>query len=223
MAMLAGLVNATGFLGLGQLGLSHMSGVATQLGVGLADQQLSKVADFLVIIASFLVGSMLSGYLLKSKALEVGRNYDWLLLIEGGLLFAAVYWFSERPMFGAYSAACACGLQNALATRYSGAVVRSTHLTGILTDIGMMLGDALRGREVDKREMLLFTLITVGFVLGAGLGSVFFGVFGFAALCVPAVSCWLLALVYRVYKKHIDANANADLDKQTVVDSEDKA
>lgn len=211
--MLAGMVNATGFLGLGQLGLSHMSGVATQLGVGIAEQKLRIVVDFLVIILSFVVGSMLSGYLLKSKALEVGRNYDWLLLIEGGLLFAAVFLFSERLMFGAYCAACACGLQNALATRYSGAVVRSTHLTGILTDIGMMLGDWLRGRKVDKREMLLFLLIAVGFVFGAFLGGIFFTVWGFVSLCVPAVSCWLLAVAYRAYKKHINATVNASVDK----------
>lgn len=203
LAMLAGMVNVTGLLGLEQQGLSHLSGVATLLGASMLGQY-TVAARFLAVILSFMAGSFLSGYLLKSKALEVGRNYDWLLLIEGGLLFAAAYWFSASSFWGVYCASCACGVQNALATRYSAAVVRSTHLTGIFTDLGMMLGERLRGEAVDAREVLLFLLIIAGFVCGAFLGALLFRRYEFVALLVPAVCCWLLAFCYRLYRQRVN-------------------
>ncbi|WP_156312572.1 DUF1275 family protein [Marinagarivorans algicola] len=59
-------------------------------------------------------------------------------------------------------ASSACGLQNALITIYSGAVIRTTHTTGIFTDLGIMLGSKLRGEPFDKRKALLFLVIICG-------------------------------------------------------------
>lgn len=71
-------------------------------------------------------------------------------------------------------ASFACGMQNALVTTYSGAVVRTTHLTGLFTDFGIMLGEVLEGKEIDKRRLLLFILIISGFILGVELVGVFY-------------------------------------------------
>ncbi len=92
-------------------------------------------------------------------------------------------------------------MQNALATAYSGAVVRTTHLTGIFTDLGILMGSVLRGKEFDKRKGILFTLIIIGFVIGGMCGSILFGLMKFNALLVPGVMCLVLALAYRLYSR----------------------
>ncbi len=74
----------------------------------------------------------------------------------------AFYFLSRGVAIGQLAASAACGLQNAMATTYSGAIVRSTHLTGIFTDLGLMLGGKLRGNPVDKRKLMLFFTDFVG-------------------------------------------------------------
>ncbi|MFQ3221440.1 MAG: uncharacterized membrane protein YoaK (UPF0700 family), partial [Paraglaciecola sp.] len=103
--------------------------------------------------------------------------------------------------YGQYSASAACGIQNALATAYSGAVVRTTHLTGIFTDVGIMFGSVLRGKSFDKRKAILFMLIISGFILGGTFGAYTFSLYKFKALLVPGCICVILAVIYRVHCK----------------------
>src|SRR5690606_30403481 len=141
------------------------------------------------ILISFLIGSAISGYFLSSTSLKLGRHYDSMLVLEGLLLLGAIVCLREQLSLGHYLASAACGLQNALATRYSGAIVRTTHVTGVVTDLGLMFGAALRGESFDRRKCLLFLLIISGFVSGGALGFLLFDAFSVAALVFPAVSC----------------------------------
>ena len=146
-----------------------------------------------------MMGAAISGYFLRSGALKLGRNYSALLMLEASLLVLAVYFLTSDSVYGHYSASIACGLQNALATTYSGAVVRTTHVTGIFTDLGIMIGAKLRGEFFDNRKALLFLLIIVGFITGGALGAYGFEKLHFNALYIPAAICVLLALSYSIY------------------------
>ncbi|MDP4652208.1 MAG: DUF1275 domain-containing protein [Haliea sp.] len=200
LALVAGLVNAIGLLGFQHQSISHLSGTATLLGTGLVNATFFTALHLLLILVSFLVGAVISGYSLRSGALKLGHNYSGLLCLEAGLLFASIYFLTQGSFFGHYLASAACGLQNALATTYSGAVVRTTHVTGIFTDLGIMLGAKLRGEEFDSRKATLFLLIITGFILGGTVGAYTFSAYGFYSLIIPASICLLLALSYSAYK-----------------------
>lgn len=105
--------------------------------------------------------------------------------------------------YGAFVLNLVAGLVNALATIYSGEVVRTTHVTGVLTDLGIMLGARLRGEELDSRKATLFLLIIIGFIVGGALGAVLFAALGFHALVIPASICLLLALSYSTYRARV--------------------
>ena len=105
--------------------------------------------------------------------------------------------------YGHYFATAACGLQDSLVTTYSGAVIRTTHVTGIFTDLGIMLGAKLRGEAFDNRKAFLFLLIIVGFIVGGTLGAYGFSHLEFDALFIPAGMCVLLALSYSIYTSRI--------------------
>ncbi|TWX52260.1 YoaK family protein [Colwellia hornerae] len=204
LALVAGFINSVGLLGFNHQSISHLSGTATLLGVGVLDSSFSDTLHLVLILLSFLVGSAMSGYFLNSGSLKLGRNYSRLLILEAIIIFASMYFLSKGSLFGHYLASAACGLQNALVTTYSGAVVRTTHVTGIFTDLGLMLGSRLRGELFDKRKAILFLLIITGFIVGGVFGAYFFSIFKFNALLIPAVICLLLALFYSVYSTKVN-------------------
>jgi len=198
LALLAGIVNAVGLLGFQHQSISHLSGTATLLGTSLLNS-IDSSLHLVGVLLSFLLGAMVSGLLLSGVSLKLGRHYDSLLLIEGLLLLIAIYFLNDGSLLGHYFASAACGLQNALATTYSGAVVRTTHVTGIFTDLGIQLGSALRGEALDKRKAMLFLLIISGFILGGLCGGLLYARLEFMALIVPAIICFVLALSYKIY------------------------
>lgn len=199
LALIAGFINAVGLLGFNHQSISHLSGTATLLGSGILNSDFFTTIHLGLILISFLIGSMISGYFLTGGSLRLGRNYSRLLTLEGIFIFTSFYFLSKDSLIGHYLASIACGLQNALVTTYSGAVIRTTHVTGIFTDLGIMLGSKLRGELFDKRKAILFLLIIAGFIVGGILGSYFFGILQFSALLIPAFICWLLALFYSIY------------------------
>ena len=199
LALVAGCVNAVGLLSFEHQAVSHLSGTATLLGADLMQGNSLDALHLFGVLLSFLVGSGIAGFLLHSSALKLGRHYDTALLIEAGLLLGALWLLFNGSGYGHFLASAACGLQNALATTYSGAIVRTTHVTGIFTDLGIMFGRVLRGETLDKRKAKLFGLIILGFILGGLAGAWLFAKLSFAALYAPSAICILLALTYRVY------------------------
>lgn len=189
LACVAGAVNAVALLGLDHQAVSHVTGSAARLGLGLAGDASVPAARLAWLVGAFAAGAVLSGLLIPSSTLVFGRIYGVALLIEAALLASAVPLSSRGAFTGELLAAAACGLQNGMATTYSGAVVRTTHVTGVVTDLGLSLGHALRGAGFDRRRVTLHATLLAGFVLGAALGGLAWSRWGHAALYAPALVC----------------------------------
>jgi uncharacterized membrane protein YoaK (UPF0700 family) len=200
LALLAGAINAIGLLGFQHQAVSHLSGTATLLGTQLFNNW-TAAGQLAAILVSFLIGSAISGFMLSNRSLRLVRQYEWLLCLEGVMLIASACVLMTGNLIGILLASGACGLQNAFATTFSGAVVRTTHVTGIFTDLGIMLGASLRGEPFDRRKAALLITIVAGFVFGGVAGALLFSALAFSALFVPAGLCIALALVYRIYRK----------------------
>ncbi|PKG58700.1 DUF1275 domain-containing protein [Shewanella sp. Choline-02u-19] len=200
LALTAGCINAIGLMGFEHQSVSHLSGTATLVGTQLLNSSPKMLFHLIGLLVSFMLGATLSGALLSGSSVKLGRHYDTLLIIEASLLLFAIYFLQGGTYFGHYLASAACGLQNALATTYSGAIVRTTHVTGIFTDLGIMLGGWFKGEIFDKRKAVLFLLIITGFICGGTIGAVLFHHFQFYALSIPAGICIILAISYRLYK-----------------------
>ncbi len=198
LALLAGITNSVGLLGFQHQSISHLSGTATLLGTQLLAFNQSSW-HLLFIIVSFILGSSLSSLIVGCTALKLKRNYNYALIIESVLLFLAMLVLKNGSQWGHYFASAACGLQNGLVTTYSGAVVRTTHVTGVLTDLGIMLGMKLKGEAIQHRRLALYLLIAFGFIFGGAIGGYFYPILGTNTLAIPATLCALLALSYSVY------------------------
>ncbi|MGO1296400.1 MAG: YoaK family protein [Vibrio sp.] len=203
LALVAGFVNAIGLISFEHQSVSHLSGTATLLGTSFLSSSFKSIIHLLGVLLSFLTGASIAGFLLHGSTLKLGKHYDTALFLESCLLLISLGFLSHGSFYGHFFASAACGLQNALATKYSGAVIRTTHVTGIFTDIGIMIGGLLRGEVLDRRKVKLFLLIIIGFIMGGTGGAFFYELFKFTALLFPAAVCLLISVGYRVYsKKH---------------------
>ncbi|WP_337244924.1 YoaK family protein [Luteimonas sp. gir] len=200
LACIAGMVNVTGYLGFEHLAVSHLTGTTSLLGAALADGDWRSVRHLWAILIAFSLGAMLSGLIIQDSALRLGRRYGAALALESALLLAAVPLFSSQPLNGALLAAMACGLQNAMVTTYSGAIVRTTHLSGMFTDLGIGLGHLIRGKPLPMRRLTLSGLIISGFLGGGVLGTWLFRALHYHALLIPAALTGLTGLGYAGYR-----------------------
>ncbi len=201
LSSVAGMVNVVGFLGFEHQAVSHMTGSTSQLGMAIAQGDWRAVGHLWGLLIAFSLGAMLSGLLIQADTLQLGRRYGVALAIESALLLVAIPLFEQQQIWGALAAAMACGLQNAMATTFSGAVVRTTHLSGMFTDLGIGLGHLLRGLPLQVRRLTLSGLIISGFLGGGIIGAWLFMHFRYDALLAPALLTGLAGMVYVMYQQ----------------------
>lgn len=201
LSVLAGSVNVIGLTSFDHQASSHVSGTVSRLGADFLVNSASSI-HLLLVLFSFLCGAILSGLLIDNTALKMGRHYGSALTIESFLLIIAFYTLREDLSMGSYFASMACGLQNALFTTFSGATLRTTHVTGVFTDLGLMIGQRIKGQKFDRRKAILFALILIGFLLGSIIGAWLFSLYSFNALFFPIILCFLLAFSYWLFYKN---------------------
>ncbi len=199
LAFIAGLVNVVGLLGFEHQAVTHLTGTTSLLAAALADRDTKAALRFAALIGSFLAGTALSGFIIQDSTLQLGRRYGLALFLESVLLCAAVPLLDGNRMAGLYAAACACGLQNAMVSAYSGTVVRTTHLSGMFTDLGIFIGHALRGLPVDALRLRLCLLVISAFLCGGVAGAAAFRHLGNAALFLPGGLTAAASLTYGLH------------------------
>jgi len=188
LAFTAGVVDVTGFLGLRQF-TSHMSGVTATLAVEFGTQSVGVLLRPALVLGCFLAGAAFCAVVVNW---ERRRNRESLfavpVAIEALLLAAVALFGGTEHLFASLSVmGFSMGLQNAVITKISDAEIRTTHVTGTITDIGIELGRLFywnrtpRGIEVraDRRKLALLTMLVVLFFGGGALSALVFHRVGF--------------------------------------------
>jgi uncharacterized membrane protein YoaK (UPF0700 family) len=191
LAFTAGSINAGAFLAAGRF-VTHMTGFGTLFGVEVANLRWEGALGILAVPAFFLMGTMVSAYMVDHRFHRGKRpHYDWVMLLEVLCLVAAAVggqmnWFGNfgEPLklksdFTLLALLCmASGLQNAAITSATGSSVRTTHLTGITTDlgIGIVRALALKGRGKTHGQEVRANWLRAGTIISFYAGSVAGGI-----------------------------------------------
>jgi uncharacterized membrane protein YoaK (UPF0700 family) len=194
LALAAGSVNAIAIMSFNHQGVSHLSGISTLLGIEAVGANASAATLLGLVLLAFLAGAAISGFLIGGKSLALSWRYSVALFGEAALLVAAMFLLDRGSVAGHLLASAACGLQNAMTSTYSGAVVRTTHVTGLFTDLGVSLGLRLRGEAWDRRRVWLSIALIGGFILGGALGAWGFSMARYLALLFPAALAAILGV-----------------------------
>ncbi len=200
LAFSAGIINAIALLGFAHQGATHVTGNFSRFSIAISHHDTSNAMQILTALLSFFSGAILSGIIVRDGHLKMGRRYGVALGIESALLFASVFAFSRNPVWGEYLAGMAAGLQNGLVSTYSGAIVRTTHLTGLVTDLGVLIGHYLRGLPVDSKRIKLFLILIGSFTGGGIMGSFLFSKMQNNAMIFPAFLIGLTAAGYMIIR-----------------------
>lgn len=217
LSWVAGYTNALTILTCGQV-TSHLSGSVSEIGVHLAELHGRMAAYYVGLVGMFLCGAFAAGAMTEFARLRRHQSIYVLPMATEGLLLGVFALLVDRQVRGAlggddaklwltFVPSFAMGLQNATITRISGGVIRTTHVTGVVTDLGLALSQiafrllGLRHRLDDRRayqerwRALLLLSIPGSFALGAGLGTLAHDHIPAYAM-LPAVA-FLLFLVVR--------------------------
>ena len=132
----------------------------------------------------------MAGVFVGATRLLPSRRYGAVMMFEGILLLAATYLLLRKSAGGPMLAATACGLQNAMSSSYCGLMIRTTHVSGIVTDLGVMLGHYLRHRRIVAWKLKFLFALLFSFGIGGIVGAFLDIRFGPICLLLPALTCF---------------------------------
>ena len=207
LAFIAGMVNAAGYMGFRHQSITNLTGSTSLLGVALGTADGGEAWHWALSIGAFVLGAVLSGMIVQQSTLQLGRRYGAALVLESLLLFAAVPLLHAGNPGGLYLAAMGAGLQNGMASTYSGMVFRTTHVSGMFTDLGIYIGQRLRGLQVDTLRIRVCVLVVTTFTLGSAVGAMLFRVMDEHTLLIPAVLTGLCGVGYSIYCQYTAGRA----------------
>lgn len=204
---------------------SHVTGSTSAIafrieGVHQDGVEMESLQEAVALVGSFLLGAYACGVLIdKNQVHFLGKAFYGLALVLNSTLLVLAAFVPGR-LFPVCLVAAACGLQNAMCTSHFGAIVRTTHVTGTVTDIGSTLGrismiflrKGCRRSElndvekaevgVDARKLLVLSGLWTSFFIGGLIGVYEENMMpGPRALLVPASFTGTLGVCYMALRK----------------------
>ena len=195
LSVVAGMVNVIGFLSIGRL-TTNVTGHFAFFVDEIFKFEFQKSLVFLYYILAFLLGSFVSSILVEFYQ-KRNERYIFIapVLLEVSILMIISYMGMNIVYIDvdiiAISLLFSMGLQNSLVTKISNSLVRTTHLTGLFTDLGIELSQLFFYKEQDKRTVLVSNIklrlsIITGFFVGGIIAGLIYGQYLLSSLIVPA-------------------------------------
>jgi len=209
LAFVAGAANAGGFLAVGQY-TSHMTGMLSSLADNLVLGQFVLAGAGLAAVLAFLFGAMSTAWLVNwGMRRQLRSAYGLPLLIEAVLLLvfglfgaAMSLWHTVILPVTVVLLCFIMGLQNAVITKISQARIRTTHVTGLVTDLGIELGKLLyvnrhpdmQPVRADRERLRVHAQLVLSFLSGGVAGALGFKHLGYVSTVPLALMLLLLVL-----------------------------
>lgn len=208
LAFQGGYINIGGLLTI-HLFVSHITGFSAHFSLAFKEYNFFKSFYFLLVPFFFLMGSFVSALftdLRKNKNLQPVYLYIMLML---SLIFLAVSLFGKMGFFGVFGEpfenfrdfvllsllAFSCGSQNAIFTHYSKSIIRTTHLTGITTDLGIGLSKYFFSSDFNEGKLNRIRIeLILSFILGSLIGSYTFPSYQFLAFLLPSILSLIIGI-----------------------------
>ena len=186
---LSGLLNEGGS---DKQGVSAFTGTYTKSGLALAEGDPKLFGFEFTLILAFIGGATVAG-IMNPKAIphQLVPSYGPTFMLGSLCMIAASIAATKSPEARTlyYFAAAANGIQNGMTSTYSSNLIRTTHLTGTSTDIGLILGQMIRGNKKNYWKFKVLVGLASSFWLG-GLISFY------AATAFLSNALWFSAALY---------------------------
>jgi len=208
LAFLASAVN-TSYLVLVGMSVSHLTGDLSRFAadtLGGGKESTLTALSLGLALTGFVFGAALSGFLIDTQNLTLSRPYGRTVSFIGCLLWVAAKVIGHSPWLAVFLASFALGVQNALASHYRGMILRTTHITGLLTDFGAFVGMKLRGRLIPLWKCVVPALLVFSFFSGAAVGAALSLAFQTSSLFILSGIYLIGGLCWSVIKRMVLRN-----------------
>jgi uncharacterized membrane protein YoaK (UPF0700 family) len=176
LAAAAGAVNTGAFMACERF-VAHVTGTVMRLGL---EEQTTLLIDYGLLLLCFVLGAMASVLAIDRRYYRGMRPLHEVPLVVVAVLLVVVSLLGVRGVFGAFGGegqsadtwvflsllAFAMGLQNAAVATSTGTLVRTTHLTGPTTDLGVQLASAMCVQGEARRSALQGAGLRAGKIIG---------------------------------------------------------
>lgn len=196
LAVNAGMINVLGLVTVLHQSVSHMTGNVSVLAMSLVHWQPESILYLLLVTVCYVIGSFYSGVILGNSHFRLGRRYGVPITLVAFFIFLCWFFLPYFPRYALLWACVAMGVQNAMVSHYKGTIIRTTHLSGVLTDLGLALGSRVRGLVVERRRVVLHLLILSGFLIGGLCASWMYPYLKLNSFLVPTALSLILSVVY---------------------------
>jgi uncharacterized membrane protein YoaK (UPF0700 family) len=208
LCLTAGFVNVAGFRAFMVL-TTNVTGHVALFAEQLAEGNFTAARTVGLWMLLFFLGAFLCSLWINRKTSTIRFPYTVPILFEAAILIGVA--LTTVPAITDNTAHLllpgillfAMGVQNAMVTMISGSVVRTTHLTGMFTDLGIELSaitSAKREQKAELRQKIILRLVIISFFfLGGIAGGYLFTFIGMHTFFLPA-SILLIALIYDIFR-----------------------
>jgi uncharacterized membrane protein YoaK (UPF0700 family) len=238
LSLKAGMINAAGFLILGSF-VSHVTGFGTQIGVAIGHDRYILTADILLIPISFILGSFYVGYKLdknySEKIIPDYHQVQILITLVLGLICLLFYsnffsiknqsLFESRTLVLITLLCFACGLKNGLTTWITHGKIRTTHMTGISTDIGLHLHKMFRSKSIStkfpesKRVNIVRIMTLISFFIGSFISALLVPTIGYKVFYICFFLSVIFSLIAYFHRRYLIQNLNFGFDKEDALEN----
>ena len=206
MTFIAGYINSSMLIEFA-MPVSQMTGIASRISDASIHLEYSDLLNAGMILLGFFIGAMLSGWMIGHRQYHQDRSYGYALLCVSLLLSIATLFSYVQSELSVFLAAMACGLQNALVASYRGLQIRTTHMTGIVTDLAAFTGIWLKTRAPWTWQPYLLICLLISFIVGGIIGTLVYRELPNITLIFPGI---IMATLGILYLKQVSINLSTN-------------
>lgn len=201
LSLNGGLVNSITFASFVHNPVGYVTGNITFAANAIVNGSFANFIDMLVAVGAFLLGSILSGLIIPYDNFNRDSNYNIVFTIEAGLITLGMLGLIWDISTTKYLLAIALGLQNGASTFYGRSIIRTTHLTGTMTDLGLILAHKfLKGNNLPLWRVYIYLFLICGFFSGSVVGIVCFKLIGYYGLILSIIAC-ITMIRFKILRK----------------------
>ena len=205
LSFIGGYVDVYGMLTVA-FPLTHFTGSVAKLALEGFEIRIDKeVFQLAVALFFFILGNIIAGLLIGERHFSFRKRYGIVYITIGILVFIMFQLFHGDKSF-AYLLSIGIGVQNGLFITYKGILVRTSHLTGAISDLGVYIGYLLRGKHFDTWKIFYYTLSLFSFFFGGVTSKLMYDIYGKQSVYAVSVGYILIGVFYLFLRKKLERN-----------------
>lgn len=206
LSFISGYANVYGIILIG-LTLTHFTGDVSKAAIHLVahnplDEHILKIIIGLFL---FLLGNIFSGFFIGERAFNMKKRYGFIFFGIGFAIFFTYILFGNNKNF-AYILCFTTGIQNGLFMTYKGILIRTSHITGSISDLGVYIGYKIKGIKVDNIKIYYYLTTIIAFFVGGVFAGYLYDKFHNDAIILVPILYFLVGAEYFQIKRDVEQN-----------------